>query len=60
MILGDLSNSLLPVDDPNLKPPDPLVLEYSVNTPPLVLVEALAAREPKDLKFFPDPDNIGV
>ena len=42
------------------KPPDPLVLEYASNQPPMLFWKALAYREPKDRMFLPDPDNIGV
>ena len=31
-----------------------------MNPPPLLFDEAFAAIEPKDRKFLPDPDNIGV
>ena len=36
------------------------IISQSPNRPPLLFVEALAAREPKYRTFFPHPYNIGV
>ena len=58
--MDNVSNSLPPFDDPNLKPTDPLVLKQAANPPPLIFGEDLAAREPKHAEFLTEPDNIGA
>ena len=34
--------------------------EYAENPPPLIFGDAIAAKEPNNTMFLPDPDNIGV
>ena len=57
---GTCVKSTPPFYYPNLKRPDPLVLEKLTNTPLLLFCEALASREPKDTTFLLYLDNINV